>query len=271
MAQVSYWPNWVNHMASDALAGIGVLVTRPKHQANKLVDAVEALGGSTIRFPVIEIVPRETADILADTHALQDPDIAIFVSPNAVRHGLSYAGNAQIAVVGPATALAIEAAGRSVDIRPASGFDSEHLLAEPALEAVQGSNVRIIRGNEGRGLIAETLNSRGASVDYLSVYARRAPEYSVSELTELETQWRSGAIDVITVMSVESLSNLAELLPDWCREQLGQTRLVTPAARVIKEALDRFPGIPATLAGGPQAKDMVRAIAEHAKTRPGLP
>jgi uroporphyrinogen-III synthase len=203
-------------MASDALAGIGVLVTRPKHQANKLVDAIEALGGSTVRFPVIEIVPRETADILADTHVLEDPDIAIFVSPNAVRHGLSYAGNAQIAVVGPATALAIEAAGRSVDIRPASGFDSEHLLAEPALEAVRGSNVRIIRGNEGRGLIAETLKSRGASVDYLSVYARRAPEYSDSELKELETQWRSGAIDVITVMSIESLLSRYQISPNFC-------------------------------------------------------
>ncbi len=253
-------------MADDDLAGVGVLVTRPKHQSNKLVDAIEALGGSAIRFPVIEIVPRETADILADASRQEDPDIAIFVSPNAVRHGLSYANNAQIAVVGPATALAIEAAGRSVDIRPASGFDSEHLLAEPELAAVQGSNVRIIRGNEGRGLIADTLKERGASVCYLSVYARQAPEYSESVLAALEAQWRSGAIDVVTVMSVESLTNLAELLPDWCRKQLGQTRLVTPAARVIKEALERFPGTPATLAKGPQAKELVRAIAEHAKT-----
>ena len=257
-------------MADDDLAGVGVLVTRPKRQAKKLVDAIAALGGSTIQFPVIEIVPREAADILADASQQEDPDIAIFVSPNAVRYGLSYAGNAQIAVVGPATAMAIEAAGRSVDIRPASGFDSEHLLAEPELAEVQGSNVRIIRGNEGRALIADTLKSRGARVDYLSVYARRAPEYSDSELAALEAQWLSGAISVVTVMSVESLTNLAELLPDWCRKQLGQTRLVTPAARVIKEALDRFPGIPATLAGGPQANDMVRAIAEHAKTGPGL-
>ncbi|NIA27866.1 MAG: hypothetical protein GWP02_07390 [Desulfobulbaceae bacterium] len=43
-------------------------------------------------------------------------------------------------------------------------------------------------------------------------------------------------------------------------------RLMTPAARVIKEALGRFPGIPATLAEGPQANDMVRAIAEYGKT-----
>lgn len=257
-------------MASDDLAGVGVLVTRPRHQANKLVDAIEALGGTTVRFPSIEILPRETADILAEVNQQEDPDIVIFVSANAVRHGLSYAGNAQIAAVGPATTRTIEAAGRSVDISPASGFDSEHLLAEPALAAVRGSKIRIIRGNEGRELIADTLKGRGARVDYLSVYARRTPEYSAGELSELEAKWRSGAVDVVTVMSVASLTNLTELLPEWCEKQLGQTRLVTPASRVIKEALDRFPGIPATLASGPQAKDMVRAIAEHAKTRPGL-
>ena len=267
---MKYWPHWVKRMADDDLAGVGVLVTRPKHQAQELVAAIEALGGSAIQFPCIEIVPRQTADILADASRLEDPDIAIFVSPNAVKHGLSCAGNARIAVVGPATAAAIEAAGRSVDIRPASGFDSEHLLAEPALQTVQGSNVRIIRGNAGRELIADTLRNRGARVEYLSVYARRVPEISAAELAALEAQWRSGEIDVITAMSVESLTNLAELLPEWCKQQLGQTRLVTPAARVIKQVLDRFPGMPAKLARGPQAKDMVRAISEHAKTRRGI-
>jgi uroporphyrinogen-III synthase len=257
-------------MTDDDLAGVGVLVTRPKHQAQELVAAVEALGGSAVQFPCIEIVPRETADILSNASQLEDPDIAIFVSPNAVKYGLSFAGKARIAVVGPATATAIEAAGRSVDIRPAAGFDSEHLLAESALQAVRGSNVRIIRGNEGRELIAETLRNRGAKVEYLSVYARRAPEYSAAELAAFEAQWRSGEIDVVTVMSVESLTNLIVLLPEWCRKRLGQTRLVTPAARVIKEVLDRFPGSPAKLARGPQAKDMVRAIAEHAKTRRGI-
>ncbi|MDH3273550.1 MAG: uroporphyrinogen-III synthase [Gammaproteobacteria bacterium] len=257
-------------MADDDLAGVGVLVTRPKHQAQELVAAVEALGGSAILFPCIEIVPRETSDILADASQLEDPDIALFVSPNAVKYGLSYAGTARIAVVGPATATAVEAAGRSVDIRPAAGFDSEHLLAEAVLQTVHGLNVRIIRGNDGRELIADTLRNRGARVEYLSVYARRAPEYSAAELAAVEAQWRSGEVDVVTVMSVESLTNLIVLLPEWCRQQLGQTRLVTPAARVIKEVLDRFPGTPAKLARGPQANDMVRAIAEHAKTRRGI-
>ena len=48
-------------------------------------------------------------------------------------------------------------------------------------------------------------------------------------------------------------------LPAEGLEYLGNTRLVTPASRVIKAANGRFPGIPTTLASGPQAGDMAEA------------
>ncbi len=256
-------------MANDELAGIGVLVTRPKHQATALIEAIEEKGGSTICFPAIEIVPRDKENISTDASSLQSPDITIFVSPNAVQSGLSWAGSAVIAVIGPATAKAIEAAGRKVDVRPASGYDSEHLLAQFDEQQVQDKVIRIIRGNGGREHLASTLRERGATVEYLSVYTRRAPEYTASELKDLEKSWRSGAVSIVTVMSVETLTNLIAILPEWCRTQFVQTPLVTPAARVIKEALDLLPGIPATLARGPQAFDMVRAIVDCTATTPG--
>lgn len=257
-------------MADRALAGVGVLVTRPIHQSAELVAAITARGGLAIEWPVLEIVPRDTAAILADEQRLAPPDIAIFVSPNAVQFGLAHAADARIGVVGPATARAVEAAGARVDIRPAAGYDSEHLLAEQALQGVSGKTVRIIRGDSGRELLAATLRSRDATVDYLSVYARAIPAYSDADLAALEQQWRSGAVNVITVMSVESLRNLLRLLPAACRNALGSTRLVTPAARVIQEALEQFPGMPATLAKGPTASDMVDAIQRSGKTTPGL-
>jgi uroporphyrinogen-III synthase len=246
------------------LGGLGVLVTRPEHQAADLSAAIEAAGGRAIRFPVIEIVPRAAADIAQDAAALPEPDIAVFVSTNAVRCGLDLAGRARIAAVGPATAAALEAAGLAVDIRPAAGFDSEHLLAEPTLRSVRGCNVRIIRGNAGRELIAETLRRRGARVDDLAVYTRRRPQPDAAALEALDVAFREGRVGVVTVMSVESLRNLVELLPDGARERLDRVRLVTPAARVLKDVLDRFPGADAVLADGPGAEDMVRAIAGHA-------
>ena len=81
--------------------------------------------------------------------------------------------------------------------------------------------------------------------------------------------WANGDIDVVTVMSVETLRNLVELLPAAGLEYLGKTRLVTPASRVIKAANNRFPGIPTLLAEGPQAGDLVEAIV--AGMQPGNP
>jgi len=253
-------------MTDNDLAGLGVLVTRPRLQASELIDAISARGGTAIEFPVIEIVPRDQPAVAADTDDLHNPDIAVFVSSNAVHHGLDYSGSAQTAVVGPATAAALESAGRSVDIFSADGYDSEHLLAQPELQDVGGKHVRIIRGVGGRELLADTLRERGATVDYLEVYERVAPDYPAEQLAELEQQWRAGAVDIVTVMSVESLANLISLLPEWCISELGNTLLVTPASRVIQEAVDRFPGIPTTLASGPQASSMVDAILASART-----
>ena len=87
-------------------------------------------------------------------------------------------------------------------------------------------------------------------------------------MAELEARWRGGNISVITVMSVQALQNLIKLLPDWCRNQLESTPLVTPAGRVLKEALDRYPASRPILASGPQAGEMVQAII--ALQSPGL-
>ena len=255
-------------MTDIELAGIRILVTRPEHQAQALVSAIEAANGVAVAFPVIEIAPRDRGEIESGLDHLPDPDITVFVSANAVSHGFDYAGDAMLAAVGPATAAAIESAGRHVDIRPASGYDSESLLAEPALRNVSNKAIRIVRGSGGREFLGTTLLERGASVDYVEVYSRRVPDVPDEDISALARQFESGDIDVFTIMSVQSLKNLLALLPATCISALTATPLVTPAARVIKEALDLLPGCKATQAAGPGADEMVRAIAAIATTGP---
>ena len=257
-------------MAEAPLQGVGVLVTRPRAQSTELVAAIEAAGASVFCFPVMEIRALDENVVAAKAAELGEPDIVIFVSRNAVEYGMPYTNDARIGVIGPATAAAVESAGHFVDIQPASGFDSEHLLAEPELQEVAGKHVRIIRGNDGRELLAEALTARGAIVEYLSVYERRLPDVSPQTLADIESRWRGGEITVITVMSVQTLQNLHDLLPHWCRSQLESTPLVTPAARVLKEALDRYPASRPILASGPQASEMVAAIIALHKTDAGL-
>lgn len=249
-------------MTAAPLAGYRVLVTRPALQADELVGAIESAGGTAVRFPVIAIEPRSPAAIRADFAALPNPDILVFVSRNAVECGLAAVAQsgARIAVVGPATRAAVESAGANVDIFPEGGFDSEHLLRHRAFDKVSGSAVTIVRGTSGRDLLGSELGNRGARVSYLPVYSRRTATPAAGALLQLENDLCSGAIDCVTVMSVETLDKLVELLSAGGVECLRRCRLVAPGDRVIKTALDRVPGIAATMAHGPAAADMVRAL-----------
>jgi uroporphyrinogen-III synthase len=98
-----------------ALHGVGVLVTRPEQQAAPLCRLLEIQGASTLRLPAIEIKAvgnrRHTA---AELGALQDFDVIIFTSANAVRFGaplLDQKRDLTLAAIGPATARALNQAG----------------------------------------------------------------------------------------------------------------------------------------------------------------
>jgi uroporphyrinogen-III synthase len=247
-------------MPVKSLQGVGVLVTRPQQQSHALAAAIKREGGHAVRFATIEIIARNAADTAEEAYGLPKPDIAIFVSGNAVRHGIEHADGAQIAVVGPASAEAVVAAGRQVDIMPTDGFDSEHLLTLAELFDVAGKRVRIIRGQGGRELLGNTLRARGAEVDYLSVYERSLPLYRTDEVDALLEEWLAGKVNVVTVMSVATLENLIALLPQSALPMVTRTPLVTPADRVINQVAQLLPGMPTTLADAPDADAMVRGI-----------
>ena len=247
-------------MSDAALTGAGVLVTRPRHQSAELVSAIEHDGGTAYLLPCIDIVARDPDAVRRELASLPAADVSIFISRNAVEHGLEFA-DGELAAIGPTTAAAIRGHGRTVAIMPETGFDSESLLAEPALRDVRGKAIRIIRGNAGRETLGTALAERGARVDYVSAYERRLPVHPRQVLDELDARWQRGEIDAVVAMSVESYRNLTALLPEFSRRQLASTPLVTPSERVLKEALTQYPGCPVSLSDGPQAVDVVRGIA----------
>ena len=68
---------------SNDLQGLGVLVTRPAHQADQLCDLIEAAGGRPYRLPTIEITPSSDSDQQQARHLLehlQANDLLIFIS-----------------------------------------------------------------------------------------------------------------------------------------------------------------------------------------------
>ena len=249
-------------MNAKLLLGRRILVTRPVSQADELVTAIEAAGGEAIRFPVLRIVARDRRAVATDFAAAPLPDIAIFVSRNAVEHGLFavHGTGARIAAIGPATAAAIDAQNVAIDIDPNGGWDSGRLLEHPELQDIAGMDVTIIRGQHGLELLGDTLTKRGANVTYLAAYERKINRIPQDELDRLTDDWTGGRVDCVTVMSVESLQFLLELLPVEANALLASTPLVAPGKRVIQTACELIPGISATMASGPRAADIVDAV-----------
>jgi len=249
-------------MNADALAGCGVLVTRPQHQAENLAGAIERAGGTAIRFPVIEIIGRD-ADVVSKEYAdLPSPDIVIFVSRNAAHFSqqIEITSQVKIGAIGPATKERLEEDDRFVSIFPIGGFDSESLLTHSDLSAVDGKQITIIRGERGRALLGDELERRGATVNYLSAYRRQLRQAPDAETEALSSVWRAGGVNFITALSVESFENLVRLMPDSMLQDLEATPLVAPSARVIQTALERLPNIPIIRATGPGNDEILHAL-----------
>ncbi|MBT8099548.1 MAG: uroporphyrinogen-III synthase, partial [Gammaproteobacteria bacterium] len=209
----------------------------------------------------IEILGLKVDALQRCLASMTPPDTTIFISRNAVEFGFAYA-EGKFAAIGPTTAEAIRQAGGTVEIMPASGFDSEHLLQESAFQNVAGKTIRIIRGQGGRDYLGEQLSQRGANVEYLATYERKLPVYTDDQLGALEKQWRAGDVDAVVVLSVQTFTNLQTLLPEWCQAELASTLLVTHSTRVLKEVLNQYPDCPTRLAGGPQAADIVECLVD---------
>ncbi len=216
-----------------------MLVTRPAHQAETLCRMIAAAGGEPVRLPAIEIAPPADPAALATILSRLDRfDLAIFVSPNAVRatltqlHGHLPAALA-LAAVGEGTQRALAAAGHADVLAPGERFDSEGLLALPDLQQVRGQRVLILRGDGGRELLADTLRSRGAEVTYAECYRRQLP--AVPDPVAL-AHLAAGEIDVAVITSGEGLANLLALGGDAARTKLLATPLVVVSARQAQAA-----------------------------------
>jgi|AntRauTorcE11898_2_1112593.scaffolds.fasta_scaffold00726_9 uroporphyrinogen-III synthase len=239
------------------LAGLSVLVTRPRERAGALIDRLEALGARAVACPVIEIQPLPWSGARdAGRH-----DVVIFTSPAAVEHGsdgMDLRGTVDVASVGPATTAALRERGFGVTVEPADSNDSEGLLAHPALapERVAGRQVLIVRGEGGRELLGSGLMARGARVDYAEVYRRVRPAGSAPA--------EAAQCDIITVTSNEGVTNLLAMIEPYARKRMLGRPLVAVSERGAAQARESgFTG-PIAVAGGADSESIVTAAEQLA-------
>ena len=220
-------------MANQPLHGLTIVVTRPRDQAAHLAQSIEQAGGTPLLFPLLDITAvSDTKPLYEQISRLGQFNLAIFISPNAVRYGIAAIRTAgavpnslKVAAVGQGSARALRESGITNVIAPAERFDSEGLLALPELQNVAGWRVMIFRGDGGRELLGDTLKARGATVEYATCYQRSKPNQDASVLLAAKP-------DAITVTSSEALGYLWQMLTDSDRAALRNTPLFAPHARI---------------------------------------
>jgi uroporphyrinogen-III synthase len=213
-----------------------VLVTRPAGQADGLSRMLEDAGYTALRLATIEIrEPDEVESLQSLVESLQDYDLAVFISVNAVARGLDYIlarrdwpQQVKIATVGASSAAALREHGLAPDLVPAHQYNSEALLALDELQDMHGKRVVILRGNGGREHLRDTLRARGAEVDYVEVYRRVCP---ATDSQLMRSLLQPGALDIITLTSNETLLNLFTMAGEDGQPQLRTLPLVVASER----------------------------------------
>ncbi len=211
------------------------VLTRPGGAVESLRGALEQRGIDSIVQPLVDIVsiPVEDRELIT----LMPGDICIFISVNAVEQGLANLApqikelGCLVLAVGNATARAVAAAG--FDVSVPSRADSEGLLALDALHDVTDRQVVIVKGEGGRGLLAEALKERGAQVVSYVCYRREAGSVDAGQFC-----WQLCERDrlVFQASSGELLEQLTQVLGQGGQPNLLDSPVVVPSERVAEIA-----------------------------------
>jgi uroporphyrinogen III methyltransferase / synthase len=164
--------------APHPLAGRHIVITRPPEQAPELASALEAIGARVTTLSAIAIAPVEDTTALdAAARALGTFDWVVLTSANGVAAlasrlvalgiGWGDRGRAHFAVIGPATARALELQGITPDFVPTE-YVAEAIAA--GLGAVAGRRILLLRADIARRALADELRRGGAEVTEVVAY-----------------------------------------------------------------------------------------------------
>ena len=217
------------------LFGKRVLVTRAREQAGKAEALLRDAGAEPVVVPTIVLGPPDDpaplARAVADLRAGAFGWVA-FTSANGVDHtwdaivaagGDARAfGRARLAVIGPATAAALERPGLPADVQAlefkGEGLADEMLRQMGAPSAAGTPRALVARAAKAREVLPETLRAAGWTVDVVAAYQTRPPARSDLDVHALVRDLEGGGIDVVTFTSSSMVDNLCDLLgPDAVR------------------------------------------------------
>ncbi len=251
---------------TGALAGKGIVITRPMWQAVPLAQTLGEAGAVPIVFPAIVIEPNRAVDLPAVHVRLAQCSRAFFVSANAAREGLMglarFPAHVPAYGPGPGTAQALQTCGATTVCTPTASFDTQGLLAMPELQRLDGERVIVftglVAGASGKGELATGLRARGAIVEVVECYNRRAPETSAQGV---EAMVFAGRVHVVVLTSAEGITNFWNCLSPKGRAAMQTISTFVPHPNVAVAACAK--GILSVIDCGPGDAALLDALTQH--------
>jgi len=203
------------------------LVTRAQPQADRQVQALHGLGVQAVALPLLDIGPAPAPDaVRAAWTTLAARHLVMFVSANAVQRFFAlrppavpgWPAGVRAAAPGRGTVAALRAAGvpASACVSPAEDAaqsDSEALWDVLRHEGWQGRDVLVVRGEDGRDWLADTLRAQGAQVQCLAAYTLAAPSLAPAAAAALAAARAEPARHLWLLASRQAVAQLPALAP----------------------------------------------------------
>ena len=217
-----------------------ILNTRPEEQAEALDRVIYDMGAIPVLLPAL-VIKANNEDWLASVLPLETATQAIFTSSNAVKycfdvlkkHRINWPASIQVTAIGQATAALLKTYKLCVHHVPDIA-DSEHLVALDIFQAIRHQTILLIKGDNGRALISETLISRGANLKLVNVYRAEKPKIKEDYINSL---WKNDAIDIIVFTSLQAMQNIISFFTGESLAWFCSKPCIVISERLKKEAL----------------------------------
>lgn len=222
---------------------MNILVTRPSPDGEQLVNKLLKAGKFAYHFPLIYFSSNKGLLLLVQKlNALSEGDFLFIISRNAILYahdqllnmGISWPTKLIYYSIGESTSIKMRDLS-GIMVKYSMQETSEGLLQLPELIDVhENKNALILRGDNGRTILEDTLKKRGIQVTCCECYSRHFLRYNGVEQC---SRMLSLNIKIVVITSEIILMQLYYLIPKYHRMRwLIRCQLIVVSSRLAIRA-----------------------------------